>query len=181
MGKAASARIVLLQGPYVVHPTMIYSCLHLFSVAASNGVPRRFDRVFMPTSLKALEVRKSESDLQVQAVGLSNSRKTVNGYAIARTEDQRPVISMSDVKLSPLKTSKVLSKPDIGSAAQLEWRPCIDLLNPEYLILPSANERASRLLCENLTILRIIETSHRLNLVETSFNLLNKYSSWLEF
>ena len=136
--------------------------------------------VFMPTSLEALEVRKTESGLQIQAVGLSSSRKTVNGYAIARTEDQRPVISMSDVKLSPLNTSKVFSKPDIGSAAQLEWRPCIDLLNLEYLILPSANERAPRPPREKLTILRIIETSHRLNLVETWFNFWNRYSSWLE-
>lgn len=178
--KAANASIIPCQGSYPVHPTTIDMCLQLFSVAISNGISRRFDRVFVPTSIESLEVRQSISKLRVQASTVSSSRKMIHGSATAKTEDQRLVISMKGVKLSPLETSKAPRNFDTDSAAQLEWRPCIDLLNPADLILPSAKRRTARLLCEKMTILCIIETSHRLRLLETPLKYLNKYRSWLE-
>ena len=178
--KAASASIIPCQGSYPVHPTTIDMCLQLFSVATSYGIVRRFDRVFVPTSIESLKVRQSISKLQVQAFTVSSSRKMINGSATAKTEDQRLVISMRGVNLSPLETSKAPGNFDTDSAARLEWRPCLDLLSPADLIPPSAKKRSARLLCERMTILCIIETSHRLRMLETPLKYLNKYRSWLE-
>ena len=134
----------------------------------------------MPTSIPALEVKQSISCLKVQAVAESSSRKTINGYVVARTEDQRPVISIKGVRLSPLETSKALAKAGSDGVARLEWRPCIDLLNPAELIFASQDKRMSRLLCEKLTLLCIIESSHRLKPLQTPLDYLDKYRSWLE-
>ena len=177
--KAANAGIEPYQSPYTFHPTKIDICLQLFSVAVSNGIPRRFDRAFMPTSIAALEVKQSTSCLKVQAVAESSSRKIINGYVV-RTEDQRPAISMKGVRLSPLETSKALAKAGSDGVAQLEWRPCIDLLNPAELIFASQDKRMSRLLCEKLTLLCIIESSHRLKPLQTPLGYLDKYRSWLQ-
>ena len=178
--KAANAGIEPCQSPYTAHPTTIDVCLQLFSVAVSNGIPRRFDRAFMPTSIAAIEVKQSTSCLKVQAVAESSSRKIINGYVVARTEDQRPAIFMKGVRLSPLETSKALAKAGSDGVAQLEWRPCIDLLNPAELIFASQDKRMSRLLCEKLTLLCIIESSHRLKPLQTPLEYLDKYRSWLQ-
>lgn len=180
IAKSGNASIDAYQGPYLIHPTTVDMCLQLFSVAVSNGIPRRFDRVFMPVSIEALEVRKSNSNLTVQAVAVSSSRKVIKGYVVARKEDQQPAISMRGVKLSPLETSKELAKSESSSIAQLEWRPCIDLCNPADLIFASGGSRASRILCEKLTILCIVETSLRLEALQTPLKHLEKYRSWLK-
>ena len=178
--KAANAGIKPCQSQYTAHPTTIDICLQLFSVAVSNGIPRRFDRAFVPTSVAALEIKQSTTCLEVQAVAESSSRKIINGYVVARTEDQRPAISMTGVKLSPLETSKALAKAGTDDVAQLKWRPCIDLLNPAELIFASQDKRMSRLLCEKLTLLCIIESSHRLKALQTPLGHLAKYRSWLQ-
>lgn len=178
--KAANASIVPYQGPYPIHPTTIDLCLQLLTVAVSHGIPRLFDRVLLPTSIEHLEIRSNASKLQLQAVAESSWGKTINGYAIARSEDGRPAVSIRGVTLSALEISKQQAGSETDLVAQLEWSPCIDLLNPADLIFPSARDRAGRLLCEKLSILCIIETTHRLRLLKTPLQYLEKYRSWLE-
>lgn len=66
------------------------------------------------------------------------------------------------VKVSPLETAKALARPETGFVTQLEWRPCIDPLNPADLVFSSKDKRMSTRHCEELTILCDIENSHRL-------------------
>ena len=168
-------------GPYLLHPATLDSALQMLSVAMSNGLSRRFDRVFMPTWIETLEIRPGKALMHAYASVSTSSRSRIEGSVSALAEDGLPRASMHGIQMSPLETSKESNSDRDESIAYVDWRPSIDFLNPADLILPTSARRHSRLICEKLTLFCIIQTALKLQNLQTNLPYLDKYKSWLDY
>ena len=176
---AALTTVEIEESPYLIHPTTLDGCLQLFSVAMSNGIARRFDKVYVPVSIEEIEVKPCRSNLRAQAQTALCPPHTIYGHARGEDDTQNLILSINGARLCSMGTSKEQEMIGSRSVAQLKWIPCVDFLDPAHIITPSAEHRDSRLLCEKLAILCIIESSKRLRCIEPPLDHIGKYRSWL--
>ena len=173
--QAANAIIDMPTDTYPVHPVTLDLSLQLFSVAMANGISGRFDKVLMPTWIERLEISAGSPPFCAQAVTTFMSRKKISGYVIARTKDNIPRLLMSGVQMSPLDVDQEITQSDRTPIAQQEWGPSVDFVKANDLITPTSKKRSSRLLCEKLATLCMIEHRDRLKTLQTPLPYMLKY------
>jgi len=172
-------RIGPYESTYQLHPTTIDFCIQLFSVAASNGMPRHFGRLAMPVTIEELYIRRTGEPIEMKVDASFTLRGAITGDAVG-TAAGEIVLCAKGVKLSPLDSDGLLENTDRHAAARLEWLPDIDFINPKDLICPSASRKDLALLVEKLNLLCMIETSHKLKSFSIDSTYLNKYRIWLD-
>jgi acyl transferase domain-containing protein len=181
-GGSAVASVLNRSGPYEstyqLHPTTIDFFFQFFSVAASSGVPRHFRRLAVPISIEELYICRTEEPIKMEVNASSTPRGTITGDVIGVAAG-KTVISAKAIKLSPLDSDGAPESTDRHAAARLEWLPDIDFIDPKELIHPPASRKDLALLVEKLSLVCIIETSHKLKSFVRDSAHLSKYHTWL--
>jgi SAM-dependent methyltransferase len=167
------------ESTYQFHPATIDGCIQLFSVALCNGTPRKMRQLSVPTYIEEIYIRRPLSSFEI-AVSASASAKgivTGNGIAVA---DNRVVLQVKGLRLSPLEEDSSAAANDPHAAVQLEWKPDLHFLDLRSLIVPTKKaNKGDYLLVEKLALLCMIETAHRIATVETKLSYLEKFRSWV--
>lgn len=169
----------LSESIYQLHPTTIDHCLQLFTVAMSKGIPRHLTKLCVPTKIEQLYIRRGGPQMQVKAIASPTPKGGIHGNAVAIADDE-VVFHLKQGEFSPLDDEDLTTKSDTVAAAQLEWKPDIDFVVPENVIRPLRNVRESTIKLERIAFLCILETLHRVSLIETEIGYLKKYRCWLE-
>ncbi len=172
-------RYTLSETAYQLHPTTIDLCLQLFTVAVSEGTTRRLTKLCVPTNIEELYIREGRPELRAKAVASSTIRGTISGDAIAMAGDEI-ILHLKGGKFSPLKDQDTAEDADTVAGAQLVWKPDVDFVPAGNLMRPCQGVRNDILKLERLALLCMLETRHRISSLETKFDHLKKFHSWLD-
>ena len=166
------------EAPYVFHPTAIDACLQLLLVAMSKGVGRNFGQVAVPTRIEEIEVARSASTMSAKAGDLSVSEAPgINCLA----EEGRVCLRLRGVYLTPMDDEEDSDSVwDRYAAARLEWAPDFDFFDTASLFKPPESNIEETMLQEEMTLLCILDSSQRLQGLETDHWHLRKYRDWLQ-
>ncbi|KAH0539027.1 Type I Iterative PKS [Glutinoglossum americanum] len=165
---------------YQIHPVAMDQCLQLFSIAAAKGLPRLVDKLYMPTYIDELYIRRTSSTIRAKATVSPTPGGSATGGATAVSEGE-VVFRLKGLKLSPLDrgTDSTEGDTDPHGAAELDWKPDIDFVSPRDLIRPRKNAKGLYLLLEKLALLCMIEARQRLSFRHPGSDHISKYRSWI--
>lgn len=159
---------------YQIHPTIIDSCLRLFTVAATKDAGRRLRKLCIPIEVEEIYIRQGTPKLQVKAIGSSLANGVIKGDIVA-AEGDAIVMHLRGGRSSPLEDHITTDVTDTVAGAQLEWKAAIDFLPTETLTLPCADANDEVLKLEKLALLCMLEVPHQLSQAETKVQHLKKY------
>lgn len=159
---------------YQIHPTIIDSCLQLFTVALSRGRSRHLTELPLPTEIEELYIGQCLGNIQVQVDA------SFNGSATGIAGDE-VVFQLKGLKWSSLKDkSRIEDTPDPHAGAHLVWKEDIDLTDAKNLIHPVVSRKDVIILSEKISILCTLETLDRVASIKPKMPHLEKYRSSLE-
>ncbi|KAK3685289.1 putative polyketide synthase [Podospora appendiculata] len=166
---------------YQLHPTTIDFCLQLLMVAIANGLSRRFTKLYMPTYIDELYVGHGEthSDIRVGVSAESNNVGAARGTAFAMAVDGGTRLWLKGARLSPVDSGDASDGADTVAAAQLHWRPDVDLASPSDLIISHKSLRDASRKVERLSLLCTFEALHRVEGIDTGLEHLQKLRAWM--
>ena len=167
------------ESSYPVHPTALDASFQLLTVAVSNGIPRRFNQVLLPVGFETLHLRRVSCPLRVQVSATQGSGRERLGNLIAIAANE-PILELRGLRLSPIENAGTMQSYDTHAVAQLDWKPDLRFESMDNLIQPTSSKRKSRLICEKLALLCIVEASHQLDRHSTKSSHLAKFRSWLD-
>ncbi|KAI9820043.1 MAG: Type I Iterative PKS [Pycnora praestabilis] len=173
-----SNRVGPHESSYQLHPSTMDFGIQLFSVAVSQGLPRRFGTLSVPTYIDELYACRPTSEMRMRVEATRTLRGIVTGDGMA-VADGKVVFQVKGLKLSPLEDDAATKDPDPHAAVRLEWKPDIDFMNPKELIRPCKTARRAYRLVERLTVLCILETRHQLAPLVTDQDHLKRFRNWL--
>jgi SAM-dependent methyltransferase len=169
----------LHESAYAIHPTIIDQTLQLFTVAMSNGLARRLDKLAIPAVIGELYICESGPSLAVEVEARATPKGAIHGSAFA-TSDGKLVFSLTNSTFNPLETdSSGTKKLDNLAAARLEWKPDINFVSAADLIRSRGNKSEAILLVEKVAVMCMIETSARIASFDIASEHLQKFRSWL--
>lgn len=164
---------------YTIHPTTLDNCLQLFTVAMTNGIARRLDKLALPSSVQYICVKPGDCpELLAEATTQVSSKGVVTADLVAITKLKKPVIILKNGALTPFSMGDQKNNV-VHAAARLEWQPHVDFINPSDLITRAGNKRDIMALLNKFTALCILQTLENLASLEISVDHLVQYSNWL--
>jgi SAM-dependent methyltransferase len=166
------------ESAYTLHPTIIDQSLQLFTVAISTGIPRKLGKLSVPASIGEIHVSCGGSNMSVEVDARMTAKGALHGRAVIMSGDS-VVMSLSNGIFAPLE-NEANSDGDTVAAAQLDWKPDVDFIQPRDLIKPKGSKRSSMLLVEKLALMCIIESKHRLESVTTELTYLKQFERWID-
>ncbi|KAI9658048.1 MAG: Type I Iterative PKS [Bathelium mastoideum] len=167
-----------VENVYQIHPTTIDQCLQLFTVAMSKGVSRHMSKLCVPTSIEELYIKQGTRDMQIEVDAQATKNGSISGDAFAVAGGDC-VLRLRGAKFSPLDDGDSSEEVDTIAGAFLHWKPDIDFAPLDQLIRVRASLKESKVRLEELTLLCILESSHRITSIDTKSDHLVKFRSWL--
>lgn len=185
--RTARARIssptATIQDAYQLHPTTIDCCLQLFIIACSEAVARRMDELFLPTEIAELYIGRTSpvAELVARATCSPASISSFCGNAIATSRDGDVILSMTSARFTIVENGNRDEEVDNAAAAEILWKPDIDLVPAESLIQVRREEsmRQKGQSVEELSLLCMIEMNDRLKWANPVSEHLNTYKTWI--
>ena len=165
---------------YPLHPAKLDSCLQLFSVAMTKGVPRFLNQLYVPTSIGEVQIRRAESEILARAT-VGSSQRSRTGGDVSAVAQGVTVMSMTGLELSRLEENPTESDTKQDAVARLTWKPDIDLMDSRLLIHPPTRTNKDLILAEKLSLLCTIEVSNSFASAEIPPNYIGKYLSWVHW
>lgn len=170
----------LHESVYSIHTSVIDQTLQLFTVAMSNGLARKLDKLAIPAVIGELYIGESGPSIAIEAKAHVTPKGAIQGSALA-TSDGKVVLSLTNSTFNPLETDSSDSQNiDNLAAVRLDWKPDFDFLNPTSLIHAHGTKTEAIRLVETLAVLCMISTSSRLASLSILSLHLQKFRSWLE-
>ncbi|KAI9784710.1 MAG: hypothetical protein M1835_003513, partial [Candelina submexicana] len=164
---------------YQVHPTTIDSCLQLFTVGMAEGIPRRLQKLCVPTEIKELYICRGDPHLRAKVPTTSFMSSILGGNAVA-IADGEIIIPLKGGRFSPLENQIPTSVDDSIAGARLKRLPDIDFMQAHELMRPHKGLKDNIIRLERLSLLCILETRRNLLHVITKANHLRKFQIWLD-
>jgi hypothetical protein len=146
---------------YSVQPTTIDQCLQLLGLAAANGLSRRLEHILLPTGIDNLYIQPCQNEsapLQARAVAVEDPEKPGNIHGqMEATKDNHTVLAVTGCKVSAFEQALGNERDDRIAAARLSWRPDLDFVPLESLMIsPPKDLEAIRVM--ETYVLRCIST-----------------------
>ena len=148
---------------YPVHPTTIDQCLQLLGMASSEGLSRHLKQIPLPTSIGQLYIQAIHSQDLLQARAIANSTNLagdVHGEMMV-VQGGKVLLSVTDCHLSAFDGNSKPECDDPIAAARLSWRPDIDFLPLETLMVSQEKSVADIQLIEKYGFLCSYEIQQR--------------------
>lgn len=180
--KRATADIVDMQeeveSTYPIHPSTLDLVLQSWTVAASRGEYRTFNKLFLPTYIEELYVGNAagkEIHLNTTAVGRWGTAQG-HSYGISNGE---LIFYLRGFKGTPLEDAGFEKPPDL-TALQLQWKPDFEFQEAGKLMWPKYDVKPQLALLEKLYILCAIESKRTLQGVTATQPHFEKYRAWID-
>lgn len=168
------------ESPYCVHPTKFDFFLQLFSVAATNGLTHKLNRMNVPTYIQNIEVYKCDLEIDMAIKAIQTRRGLLCGDGEGFGTDGKMAMKMTGVKLSPIEGAEAFENPDPHAGARAFWRPDMDFVNFESLITPHNEQQQYLQLCEELHRVIIQEALAKLEGVSTDIPHFQQFLEWMK-
>jgi len=170
------------ESSYTMHPATIDAAFHLLTTASSQGLMRLFNRLSVPAYVGELYVRKPTSQMTVRVQTSSALRGPMDGNAIG-VSDGKVVFHLKDLQFADLARGDDMVGSDPHAAAELWWRPDINLLDASQvynLVSPSKHSHENEHVLERLALACIVELSTTLAKKRSENARLSTFLDWLQ-
>ena len=181
---AASAYIVDQprqgQSPYVFHPCSLDWVFQCMSVAAHNGIPRRFEKMCLPAYIEELYIADGGEKIHInlQTTLLPGGAFDCSAQGVSAKGKLK--FLLKSMKIEPFDdASAQLDDPSHG-CVQLQWRPDIDFLEASTLLHPIKDMEEGHCIIEKLSLLCSIESAQTIKEIPTSISHLEAYRQWTD-
>lgn len=182
LDRLATAAIIddpeIYESQYAVHPTVIDQCLQLLGVAVCQGMTHEIDQMAIPLFIERIYITSGTPSMSLEATVSDPSSNEMNGNAILIADDHVAVFM-------ELATFFTLDDPNFQTGYQIpivshaEWRPSIHFL-PLSNLLHSAVDTGPISDFARLSLLSVIEASHKLRPYHSDEPHLIKHKKWVE-
>ncbi|KAL4968148.1 type I polyketide synthase [Aspergillus stella-maris] len=127
---------------YPLHPTTIDQCLQLLGLAAADGLSHHFEEILLPTGVDHIHISskplaRSDSPMRVIATASAaeGALNGVNGEIIVASDD-KILLSARGCRLTTFEQQdEKVSRDDRIAAARLHWRPDLDFVQLDSLMV----------------------------------------------
>lgn len=127
--------------PFSFHPAELDNCLHLIFVAATQGLNRCLNQLYLPTRIAELTVHRAATDRMTAkaAVPAGDLNQCRIDCATANGEQ---ILSLHGLQLTALDEDESIGQSaNMHGLAHLTWHPSIDFENASrFLKAPSVNK-----------------------------------------
>ena len=179
----ASARIIDQPRPgqssYPFHPTSLDWVFQALSVAAHNGVPRRFDKMCLPAYIQELYITSGGEKIHMNLHTQTIPGGAFAGFACGVSEGKVRFL-LKGMKLTPFDDASAQVDEGSHGAVHLEWRPDIDFLEASSLLNPMEDIKEGHRTVEKLSLLCSMQHMQAMSSMQTSLTHLNAYRDWTE-
>lgn len=165
--------------PFVLHPAEIDSCLQLVFAAATQGLCRHLNKLYVPTMVENLEIYSPrKSFMKVQA------KMNKEDYGSCRIDcvgsSGGAIFSLKGVQLAPLEDSTELSQVSHRHGlARLEWHPDFDFSEAIQTLQAPPLDREHLAIEHQLTLLCMMEELHTVRNITASQSHLSNLQQWM--
>ncbi|KIA75610.1 polyketide synthase [Aspergillus ustus] len=183
---AASLELPPVTGSgYALHPTTIDQGLQLLGLASAEGLVYRFGNILLPTGIEHVYVQPS-----LQNTATLNSRTCatpildtgdINGEITIANDSGQVLLTAQGCKLSTFEQqTQTLDRDDRIAAARLGWRPHLDFVPLESLMIARPKDLSALQLMEAYVFLAILEIQDRIREGAPYKGHFGKFSRWME-
>jgi acyl transferase domain-containing protein/NADPH:quinone reductase-like Zn-dependent oxidoreductase len=151
-------------GPFSVHPAEMDACLHLLFTAATQGLCRRLNQLYVPTAIDELTVHMfSASDMVVRA------EMNEGDFGQSRIDCLAPngdtILSVHGVHMAPVEQEVSIDGPGKHGLARLEWHPAFDFGDRTSLLRPPPVNREHCKIQQELAFLCMLEEADNVRMI----------------
>ncbi|ETS87760.1 hypothetical protein PFICI_01588 [Pestalotiopsis fici W106-1] len=164
---------------FILHPAELDSCLQLVFVAASQGLCRNINRLYVPTMVENLEIYGPRSDfMNVQSTWNKKDHGSCQIDCVGSSGES--IFSLKGVQLAPLEDSTELNQVSHRHGlARLEWFPAFDFSEALQMLQPPPLNREHLAIEHQLTLLCIMEELEKVRNITASNAHLSKLQEWM--
>ncbi|KAJ5624630.1 Fum1p [Penicillium lagena] len=165
---------------YTLHPTVIDQCLQLMSVAMTNGLSRRIDRLAIPATMGHLYIGGEASDM---SLGVNLTRHRIGPFAgnAILMGDGKPLLSLTEAAFFSIQ-DPALNGSSIPLTSEIRWMPDLDL-TPSEMWMPQPYSSGQYIdIVRDLaktSCLYVLETAELMAQCEPSDTTIAKFKSWV--
>ncbi|KAL2441692.1 Highly reducing polyketide synthase gloL [Exophiala dermatitidis] len=166
---------------YALHPSTIDHCLQLLGMAACEGLSRRLERIPLPTFVKEISIHPAHGQHRLQAGAVANqvSNQGDIGGEMIITEGSTVVLDIKECKLSAFEDSSTTILDDPIAAARLSWRPHLDFVPLETLMLSHDKDPKDIRNMEEYSLLCTAEILERIKDTQDCAYHFTKFRKWM--
>ncbi|KIX01227.1 uncharacterized protein Z518_08952 [Rhinocladiella mackenziei CBS 650.93] len=167
---------------YALHPATMDQCLQLLGMGSSEGLSRHLQRIPLPTFVEKISIQphKSPDRLRAKAVATHISAQgDIEGEMIAM-EGSTPVLVVEGCRLSAFEEKLVTVLDDPIAAARASWRPHIDFVPLETLMLSHEKDANDVRIIEEYGLLCSAEILERIKDTQDSHWHFTKFRKWMD-
>ncbi|KAK6954931.1 hypothetical protein Daesc_002560 [Daldinia eschscholtzii] len=165
---------------YCIHPTKVDFFLQLFSVAATNGLSHKLDKMNVPTFIEYMENYKCDAEIDIAVRATRTRRGALCGGGEGFGTEGKLALKMKGVKLSPIEGEVTADNLDPHAGGRMFWRPDIDFVDITTLVKPHGDQEKLVPICEELHRVCARDALFRLRGVLTDIPHFLKFKAWLE-
>jgi acyl transferase domain-containing protein len=165
---------------YALHPTVIDQCLQLMSVALTNGVSRRMDRLAIPTAIGHLYITGNAPQMQLESQMTHSSIGSLLGSSTLKATDETLLLYLDQAAFFSVQDQS--AKDPIPLISEIKWSPDIDLTKSELWItkpLTSGHVVEAVKDSARLSLLYVLETAEKVDYSVPSEPHMARYRDWL--
>ncbi|KAL4904450.1 hypothetical protein BDW74DRAFT_179029 [Aspergillus multicolor] len=166
------------ESSYTLHPCTIDSIFQLFSVAGSEGIPRHFMHVHVPTYIDELYIRPPIGTIAAQTSVDMKSKGAFAGDASGFCGEVL-VFSLRFIRLSLLSDDDEIRGADPHAGSRLVWKPDIDEVDLMTFLHPVKDITDQASLVEELGLSCMLQTEYQTREIAPALPHYPKYREWL--
>ncbi|KAL2828561.1 hypothetical protein BJY01DRAFT_261540 [Aspergillus pseudoustus] len=170
---------------YALHPTTIDQGLQLLGLASAEGLGYHFANILLPTGIEHVYIQPSR---QNTATLRSTTSATpildtgdINGEITIANDSGQILLTAQGCKLSTFEQqTQSLDRDGRIAAARLTWRPHLDFVPLESLMISQPKDLSALQLMEAYVFLAILEIQDRIREGAPYEGHWDKFSSWMD-
>lgn len=166
---------------YPLHPGTIDQCLQLTGIAACEGLTRKLNFIPIPRRIAHIEVRALTQAASLTAkanVSEVSSKGNIRGDAFVAAGSQT-FFSIRDCQLDAFEDRSEAVVDDTIAATRLSWRPHLDFVPLESLMVQYDKDPSEGVLIEAYGLLCCAEIRERIKDVPDSAEHFTKFRKWI--
>lgn len=166
---------------YTLHPTVIDQCLQLMSVALTNGLSRRIDRLAIPAAIGQLYIGGSSQSMRLEAQLGKSQIGSLTGSSRLMNDKGKLLLALDQAAFFTVQDHHV-NDAKIPLTSEIRWTPSIALTPPE-MWLPKSDQSREGIEASHdfakLGLLYILETADMIHGMTSPEPHMSSYKDWI--
>lgn len=174
-------RVESCSSRYTLHPTLIDQCLQLMSVALTNGLSRRIDRLAIPAAIGSLYVGSNSPVMRVESQLGKSKIGSLTGSSTLMADNGKLVLALDQAAFFTVQDN-ILNNAKIPLTAEIRWTPDIGLTPPDIWLpasIVSGEELEASQDFAKISLLCILETADMIGELSPHDSHMIRYKDWI--